>query len=114
MPSLAKYAYGLSPLEVIPSDAGIQVASALSGANNVCTYSFRRDADAADLTYVLQSSTDLVNWNNIVQSAGGGAPSGTGFVSESGIGGSIMSVTAQETLPFPAVRFVRLRITRAP
>ncbi len=113
-PSLAKYAYGLSPLEAIPSDAGIQVTSAVSGENNICTYSFRRDAEATDLTYVLQSSTDLVNWNNIVQSAGGAVPSGTALVSESGLGGSIMSVTAQETLPFPAVRFVRLRISRAP
>ncbi len=114
IPSLAKYAYGLSPLVAISSGEGIQVASALSGPNNTCTYTFRRDADATDLTYVLQSSSDLVNWNNIVQSVGGGAPGGTGFVSESGVGGSIMAVTAQETLPFPAVRFVRLRITRAP
>ena len=111
--NLVKYAYGLSPLTATPVGAGLQAASIISGANTICTYTFRRDAAATDLTYRLQTSTDLVAWTDIVQSAGGAVASGSGFVSESIVSGQIELVTAQETVLSPVNRFVRLRITRA-
>lgn len=113
--NLIKYAYGLSPLVHTPDGAGIQAASAFSGANTVCTYTFRRDPLATDLAYTLQTSGDLVNWNDIVQSTGGAATGGTGFVAESEIVGEepITLVIAQETVPSPVIRFVRIRVTRA-
>ena len=115
--SLVKYAYGLSPLTVTPVGAGLQASSVVSGANpadTICTYTFRRDADAKDLTYVLQTSGDLISWSNIVQSTAGAVSSGTGFVSEGNAGGQIMLVTAQETVLSPVNRFVRIRVSRAP
>ena len=115
--NLVKYAYGLSPLTPTPVGAGLQANSSVSianPANTICNYTFQRDADAKDLTYILQTSSDLISWSNIVQSIGGAVSSGTGFVSENNIGGQIMLVTAQETVLSPVNRFVRIRINRAP
>ncbi len=115
--SLVKYAYGLSPLTTTPVGAGLQASSVVSGVNpadTLCTYTFQRDADAKDLTYVLQTSGDLISWGNIVQSTGGAVSSGPGFVSEGNVGGQIMLVTAQEIVPSPVNRFVRIRVSRAP
>lgn len=114
--SLVKYAYGLSPLTASPAGASLQATSATVGQDTVCTYTFRRDTLATDLTYILQTSTDLVNWNNIVQSTGGAVSVGAGFVSESPVSGqpSLRLVTAQETLSPLTRRFVRVSVARAP
>jgi hypothetical protein len=111
--SLLKYAYGLSPLLPTPAGAGLEVTAAFSDPNTISTYTFQRDAAATDLTYVLEASSDLVGWAPIVQSAGGAVASGAGFLSESAVSGQIKLVTAQETVPPPGVRYVRLRISRA-
>jgi glucose/arabinose dehydrogenase len=116
--NLIKYASGLSPLIPASVSERLQAASAPSGPNTVCTYTFRRDALATDLTYVLQASNDLVAWDDIVRSTGGSASAvlvpWPGMVSETDLGGQIKQVTAQETLPSPARRFIRLRVTRTP
>lgn len=110
--NLVKYAYALSPFEPAPSGSGIQGGIATIGTDDIFTFTFQRDSLATDLTYELQTSQDLVSWSTITRSVGGAAPSGSGFVSESGIGMKV--VTARETFPTPAMRFARLRITRAP
>ena len=112
VPNLVKYAYGLSPLQPFPSGSWIQGGIATVGTDDIFTFTFQRDALATDLTYELQTSQDLVSWSTITRSVGGAAPSGSGFVSESGSGMKV--VTARETFPTPAMRFARLRITRAP
>ena len=111
--NLIEYAYGFSPVSASPSGSGLQVATAAVGANTMVTITFLRDPLATDLTYELQTTGDLLApWSTITTSVGGAVPSGSGFVSESG--SPIAIVTAQETFPTPANRFVRLRITRAP
>lgn len=112
IPNLVKYAYAVSPLVPISSGPLLQVSSAAVGANTIVTITFQRDPLATDLTYELQSSGDLSAWSTITTSVFGGVPSGSGFVSESG--SPLKVVTAQETVPTPANRFVRLRVSRAP
>ena len=115
--NLIEYAYGYSPLAANPPGAGLHVSSAEVGPDTVVTITFRRDPRAVDLTYILETSSDLTGaWTNITESDAGAAPIGTGFISESDIAGEtpMKLVTAQETLPTPAKRFARLRIVRTP
>jgi hypothetical protein len=118
IPNLIEYAYGFSPLVTNSSTSGLDVGAAESGANSVVTITFRRDPRAVDLTYALETSSDLLNWSTppIVQSVAGGIPTGTGYVTESDIFAEapIRLVTAQETMTTPAKKFVRLRITKLP
>ena len=118
IPNLIEYAYGFSPLVTNSSTSGLDVGAAESGANTVVTITFRRDPRAVDLTYALETSSDLLNWSTppIVQSVAGGIPTGTGYVTESDIiaEAPIRLVTAQETMTSPAKKFVRLRITKLP
>ena len=118
IPNLIEYAYGFSPLVTNNSTSGFDVGSTESGASTVVTITFRRDPRAVDLTYALETSSDLLNWGTppIVQSVAGGIPTGTGYVTESDIIAEvpIRLVTAQETLTTPAKKFVRLRITKLP
>lgn len=113
-----EYSYGFSPVAADPADSGLQVSSTEDGPNTVFTITFRRDPLATDLTYALETSSDLVNWSAppIVQSVGGADSTGSGLVSDSDIIGEepMRLVTARESLPTPANRFVRLRISRAP
>jgi hypothetical protein len=118
IPNLIEYAYGFSPVATNSATSGLDVGSTESGANAVVTITFRRDPRAVDLTYALETSSDLLNWSTppIVQSVAGGIPTGTGYVTESDIFAEapIRLVTAQETMTSPAKKFVRLRITKLP
>ncbi|MEQ1851025.1 MAG: PQQ-dependent sugar dehydrogenase [Chthoniobacteraceae bacterium] len=96
-----EYSYGFSPVAANPADAGLQISSAEDGPNTVFTITFRRDPLATDLTYALETSSDLVNWSvpPIVQSAGGADSTGSGVISDSDIIGEepMRLVTARET-----------------
>ena len=112
--NLVEYAFGFNPLVQSSPGAGFQVSTAPAGADTTFTITFRRDPRATDLTYVLQTSSDLVNWMTITQSAGGAVPTGTGFVSESDVISElpIKLVVAQETItPAQGQRFARLQVT---
>jgi len=113
--SLVEYAFAFSPLAANPPASGLQVSVSPSGASTVVTVTFRRDPRATDLTYNLQTSSDMATWSTIVQSAAGVIPTGSGFVSETDAPGEapVKIVTAMETLPAPARRFVRLQVLRA-
>lgn len=81
------------------------------------TATFRRDPRATDLTYELQASDDLVEWDTVVSSTGGGTATGPAIVSDAAIVGEspMRLVTAQGVLPGLETRsFLRLKITRAP
>ncbi|HEY2573302.1 MAG TPA: hypothetical protein VGH65_04505, partial [Verrucomicrobiaceae bacterium] len=76
-----------------------------------------RDPLATDLTYLLQTSPDLVTWTTIVQSAGGAMASGSGLVTddENIPDPPFRTVTARENLAGPPGsqhRFARLQILR--
>ena len=76
---------------------------------------FTRVTTATDLLYEVQVSPDLVGWTPVATSAGGAAPSGPGFVMESGTP-AVRTVEVRDTVPVTADegarRFIRLRITR--
>lgn len=121
--NLLDYAYGYSPLVANqgysstitnPSSAGLQTGLTTNGGNNTYTTTFLCDPRAVDLTYQLQSSTDLSTWTTIVQVTGGGVPTGSAYVSEAVNPGSapVQVVTAVETLPSVTKHFVRLVVTR--
>jgi hypothetical protein len=113
--SQIEYAFALSPLAANPPALGLHTFALPSGANTIFTVTFRRDPRAIDLTYDLQTSSDLTTWETILTSAAGAIPTGSGFVSETDAPGEapVKIVTAAETLPTPAKRFVRLQVIRA-
>jgi glucose/arabinose dehydrogenase len=112
--NLLEYAYAYSPVSANPTGSGLQTSVAPSGANRAFTITFRRDPRATDLTYELQTSSDLTTWTTIVQSTAGAVPAGSGFVSEADAPGEapVKNVTASELLAQGISRFARLKITR--
>ncbi len=118
--NLLEYAFAFSPLSANSRAAGFDAQPVVAGANLDFTITFRRDPRAADLTYQLQTSPDLINWTTIAQSAAGAATSvvspSTATLSEAGVSGEapVVLVTVHEILPAPAKRFTRLNIVRAP
>lgn len=112
--NLMKYAFAYSPLTAYPAGSGFQSVVSQGGGNITYTITFRRDPRAVDLTYLLQTSSDLKNWTTIVQSTAGGTPTGSGYVSETDAPGEspIRIVTGTEVLPAPANRFARLQVVR--
>jgi hypothetical protein len=113
--NLTEYAFAFSPLVPNPSGSGLQLHTGQSGGNVTLTVTFRRDPRAIDLTYYLQTSSDLVNWTTIVQSVAGSTPTGSGFVSETDAPGEspVRVVSAAEILTSPTRRFARLMIIRS-
>ncbi|MBB5032189.1 PQQ-dependent sugar dehydrogenase [Prosthecobacter vanneervenii] len=112
--NLVEYAFAFSPLSANSASAGLQAGVSAAAGNTTFTLVFRRDPRATDLTYQMQTSDDLVTWSTITQSSAGGAPSGTGFVTETDAPGEspVKNVTAAETLSVNPRRFARLRIIR--
>ncbi|WP_395736979.1 PQQ-dependent sugar dehydrogenase [Prosthecobacter sp.] len=112
-----EYAYGLSPTSPDPvNNFSAAISPAAAGATDF-TVTFRRDGAATDLTYRLQTSTDLSSWTTIAQSTTGAAPVGQNggvIVSDSALGGTIKLVTARQTLPAGSNsrKFVRLQVDR--
>ena len=113
--SLVEYAFAISPLLANPPALGLQPTAIQSGASTIFTVAFRRDPRATDLTYNLESSSDMATWSTIVQSVAGAIPTGSGYASEAEAPGEapVKIVTATEALPTPAKRFFRLRVIRA-
>jgi hypothetical protein len=113
--NLLEYAWAYNPTMANSPSPGILTTVISDGTNTTYTMTFRRDPRAVDLTYLLQTSNDLVNWTTIVQSAGGAVPTGGGFVSEADVPAQspVKNVTASETFPSPVKHFSRLQIQRA-
>ena len=78
---------------------------------------FRRDSLATDLTYQLQSTSDLTAWTTIAQSTAGtpatGQNGGT-VLSDNVITAPFQLVTVKQTLPSATgnVKFIRLKVER--
>jgi glucose/arabinose dehydrogenase len=109
-----EYAAAASPIVATPNSPPMQINAVKAGATTTFTITFRRDPRATDLTYRLQTSSDLTNWTTVVQSIGGGAPTGSAFVSDIEISGEapVRIVTARETVGAEAKRFARLQVAR--
>ena len=114
--NLIEYALNYSPTSRNTASV-IQFTVTDDGMDTTMTATFRRDPRATDLTYELQASDDLVQWDTVLTSTGGGTPTGTAFVSDTAIAGEspMRLVTAQGVIPGLDTRsFIRLKITRTP
>lgn len=111
--NLVEYAFALPPVQWNPPGSGVTVGAVFDGIHKIVTMTFRRDPRATDLSYSLETSSNLSDWNKVVESRGGEVPFGSAFVSEADAPGEapVKVVTATELLPPGAERFVRVRIT---
>lgn len=110
-----EYAFTFSPLAKSgPSgtDTATQVSAEVDGENFIFTINFRRDPRATELTYILETSSDLVNWTPLVTSVGGAEPTGSGYVTENDVIGEepVRLVTGRQTVPNTENRYARVRI----
>ncbi|MGI8602394.1 MAG: PQQ-dependent sugar dehydrogenase [Verrucomicrobiales bacterium] len=111
-----EYAWGFDPKSPNEMAAGFTFELLNMVGSDRLIIRFRRDPLATDLTYKVEMSSDLAQWNDIVSSQNGAAPAGMGFVSESEISGEapMKMVTAQDPVSSPtASRFARLVVTRS-
>ncbi|MDB6137065.1 MAG: hypothetical protein JWO94_137, partial [Verrucomicrobiaceae bacterium] len=111
--NLAEYAFAFSPVAANSPGAGLEVSTAPSGFNTLFTMAFRRDPRAVDLTYNLQTSSDLVHWTTLVQSIAGAVPTGSALVSDVVLVGEspVRIVTARQLLTSPR-QWARMQIIR--
>jgi len=98
-PNLMKYALGLNPTARISGSLGLPQFS-MNG--STFEYSFTRLRDTADITYRVESSTDLSSWSEAWSSASD---------SYSGTGPSVTEVLQMQPGTVPK-EFFRLRVTR--
>ena len=115
LPNLLEYAFAYSPLSANNAGPGMQTSAVTSGTNLNFNVSFRRDPRAIDLTYMLQSSADLVTWNTILTSSGGSVTAGSARSSESDVPGESPIKTVFVSLPINGIahQFVRLKVVRS-
>lgn len=114
-----EYAWGFNPTSSdASSDFSTSTAPSVSSPGDTdLTVSFRRDTGATDLTYKLQSSSNLTTWTTIAQSTGGAAAVGQNggvIVSDAFLSGSIKLVTVRLTIPASEAdkKFVRVQVDR--
>ncbi len=119
--NLLEFAFNLSP--EVPDASALprfhlqsQVLNGQPG--TYLTVQFLHQLGATNLTYLLQGSSDLITWSNVCTVAGTNAPSGPGFISESGTSYQ-RQILAGDTVPVessPGARFVRfsLQLTSLP
>jgi len=105
IPNLLKYALNLNPF--IVGDGGLPVASIVTtGSGNYLTLTYTQVLSATDITYTVQVSTDLQNWN-----------SGSGYtdppVTSGSSDGVIQLYNVQAAQPVDATpeQFIRLQVT---
>lgn len=117
--NLTEYALNLNPAK---SDAGStavpqsQVAIRAYGGTNYLSILFTRVPLATDITYIVESSPDLLTWTTVATGAGGAALSGPGLVSDDAANTAPHTVEVRDTVAQTATdgqrRFLRLRITQ--
>ena len=110
-----EFAFNLSP-EVADKTAlpQFQLQSHIVGGQpgRYLTVQFLRQLGNTNLTYVVQSSSDLVTWTDVCTAAGTNRPSGSGFVSETGTSYQ-RQVVARDIIPVEqaaAARFARFKL----
>lgn len=112
-----EYSWGLSPTSFDASGGFSSAQAPAAGGATDLTVTFRRDSAATDLTYRLQTSSNLVTWATIAQSVAGATATGQNggvIVSDVVFSGAIRTVTAKQTLPAGSndKKFVRLQVDR--
>jgi len=109
--NLLEYGLDLNPLSTTPPTLPVVGWDAITPDGPWLTFTYRRNKSAMDLTYVVQTSTDLVNWSSII-------PNQTSLISEvansnpDGDGTSELLRMRIKTSPTELKRFVRLSVSR--
>lgn len=115
VPNLFEYAFNLSPVAADKASLpqfGLQSQTVGNQTGSYLTVQFPRQLGATNLTYILQSSTNLVDWTALCTVAGTNAPTGPGFISESGTAYQ-RQVLARDTVASESAltpRFVRFAL----
>jgi glucose/arabinose dehydrogenase len=110
-----EYAYGLDPgiADAVPLVEASREEGAFGGLDQV--YRFRRDSQAADLVYLLETSADLKTWTPLASSTAGAPPvaaEGAEVDLDEGIGGTIHIVQVRVSAAEEERRFARVRLVR--
>lgn len=112
--NLLEYAWNLNP--TTPQSLGDFYGVSNDAQAGFTTIVFRRDPRATDLTYVLETSSDLAQWYPVVTSSAGGVPSGPAYLSEAADPADPETLRVVAQLPFSPAgqtkRFVRLSVRR--
>jgi hypothetical protein len=112
--NLMEYALGTAPKQ---ANANALPAPVVDG-NGYLKMVFTRDVSKPDVTYTVESTSDLsnpANWSALAQSAGGAVTINNGAFSLSETGsGNIKTVTVYDSRPSSTMskRFMRLKISR--
>jgi parallel beta-helix repeat protein len=101
--NLLEYALGLDPLSTTPPTLPVVGWDTTTPDGPWLTFTYRRNKSAMDLTYVVQTSTDLVTWTSIL-------PNTTSVISTDA--SSDLLRIAIQTSPAESKRFLRLSVTR--
>ena len=113
--NMMEYAFGLSP---VMADASalprfqLQSQNVSGQTNTYLTVQFLRQMGATNLTYMVESSTNLSNWASVCTIAGTNPPTGPGFVQQIGTGYQ-RQVVARDTVPVESAvsaRFIRFKL----
>ncbi|HEX4085617.1 MAG TPA: hypothetical protein VHY22_11945, partial [Chthoniobacteraceae bacterium] len=108
--NLMAYGLGMNPSAAQTNALPTPAMATLSGAGYL-TLNFTRNAAATDLTYIVEGSSDMVNWTPVCTYSGG-AWSPPGNVLESG-SAPLINVQAYDSIPETSgsARFLRLQIS---
>jgi hypothetical protein len=80
-----EYAFNLSPQVHSSLPQFVLQSHNVNGTNGTyLTVQFPRQLGSTNLTYILQGSSNLVNWTALCTAAGTNSPSGPGLISETG------------------------------
>jgi hypothetical protein len=110
IPNLIEYGLGLNPN--VPDHAALPIATIKDyNGTGYLSFIFNRSSVATDLTYVVEATTDFVDWTALATSAGGAAMSGPGLVAETGAAPTFTEEVRDIVPVGTDPRFIRLRIS---
>ena len=111
--NLLEYAFELNPR--IPDTSATLPTATLNPATHRLQISFPRESLARDLTYTVEASNNSVTWTAIARSTAGSPVVNLGgaySVTETGLYPVMVTVIDGQVTLAPAIRFLRLRVTR--
>ncbi len=110
--NLMEYALRLDPTKASQAGLPVVIAKDYAGTRYL-SMTFTRSAVASDITYLVEGSSDLINWAPLASSSNGAATSGPGFIAETGVAPNF-TAEVRDTVPIDSAtssRFLRLRVT---